>query len=72
MTFRIAKIEDGTHYLDRTTNKNGEILVSDLEPGVYSVRETSTVSDHIIDLREYKVELFPGKTSTLVIENLCL
>lgn len=69
VTFRIAKIEDGTHYLDRTTNKNGEILVSDLEPRVYSVRETSTVSDHIIDLREYKVELFPGKTSTLVIEN---
>ena len=69
VTFRIAKIEDGTHYLDRTTNKNGEILVSDLEPGVYSVRETSTVSNHIIDLREYKVELFPGKTSTLVIEN---
>lgn len=69
VTFRIAKIEDGTHYLDRTTNKNGEILVSDLEPGVYSVRETTTVSDHIIDLREYKVELFPGKTSTLVIEN---
>lgn len=69
VTFRIAKIEDGTHYLDRTTNKNGEILVSDLEPGVYSVRETSTVSDHIIDLREYKVELFPGKTSTLAIEN---
>ena len=69
VTFRIAKIEEGTHYLDRTTNKNGEILVSDLEPGVYSVRETSTVSDHIIDLREYKVELFPGKTSTLVIEN---
>lgn len=69
VTFRIAKIEDGTHYLDRTTNKNGEILVSDLEPGVYSVCETSTVSDHIIDLREYKVELFPGKTSTLVIEN---
>lgn len=69
VTFRIAKIEDGTHYLDRTTNKNGEILVSDLEPGVYSVRETSTVSDHIIDLREHKVELFPGKTSTLVIEN---
>ena len=69
VTFRISKIEDGTHYLDRTTNKNGEILVSDLEPGVYSVCETATVSDHIIDLREYKVELFPGKTSTLVIEN---
>ena len=25
VTFRIAKIEDGTHYLDRTTNEQGEI-----------------------------------------------
>ena len=69
VTFRIAKIEDGTHYLDRTTNAQGEILISDLEPGVYSVRETATLSNHIMDLREYHVELFPGKTSTLVIEN---
>ena len=69
VTFRIAKIEDGSHYLDRTTNAQGEILVSDLEPGVYSVKETATTSDHIIDVREYHVELFPGKTSTLVIEN---
>ena len=37
--FRIARIEDGSHYLDRTTNSNGEILISDLEPGVYSVRD---------------------------------
>lgn len=69
VTFRIAKIEDGTHYLDRTTNKNGEILISDLEPGVYSVKETATVSDHIIDLREYHVQLFPGRTSEIVLEN---
>lgn len=69
VTFRIAKIEDGSHYLDRTTNAQGEILVSDLEPGVYSVKETATTSNHIIDVREYHVELFPGKTSTLVIEN---
>ena len=69
VSFRIAKIEDGTHYLDRTTNQRVEILIGDMEPGVYSVRETATLSDHIIDLREYKVELFPGKTSTLVIEN---
>lgn len=67
--FRIAKIEDGTHYLDRTTNEQGEILIADLEPGVYSVRETATDSSHILDLREYHVELFPGKTSTLTIEN---
>ena len=69
VTFRIAKIEDGSHYLDRTTNAQGEILISDLEPGVYSVKETATTADHILDIREYHVELFPGKTSTLVVEN---
>ena len=69
VSFRITRIEDGTHYLDRMTNEQGEILISDLEPGVYSVRETSTDSSHILDLREYHVELFPGKTSTLTIEN---
>lgn len=67
--FRIAKIEDGTHYLDRTTNEQGEILIADLEPGVYSARETATDSSHILDLREYHMELFAGRTSTLTIEN---
>ena len=67
--FRIAKIEDGTHYLDRTTNEQGEILIADLEPGVYSVKEIATDSSHIRDLREYHMELFPGKTSTLTVEN---
>lgn len=69
VSFRIAKIEDGTHYLDRTTNEQGEILIADLEPGVYSVRETATDSSHILDLREYHMELFAGRTSTLTIEN---
>ena len=69
VAFRIAKIEDGTSYLDRITDQNGEITIDDLDPGVYSVRETSTVSDHVLDLREFHVELFPGRTSTLVIEN---
>ncbi len=59
--FRIARIEDGTHYLDRVTDDNGEINITDLEPGVYSVKETATVSDHILDVREYHVELFPGR-----------
>ena len=67
-TFRIAKIEDGSHYLDRTTNSNGEILISDLEPGVYSLIETSTVSDHLLDTTEYHVELFPGQDSTVVLQ----
>lgn len=69
VTFRIAKIEDGTHYLDRTTDENGEILISGLEPGVYSVKELDTTSDHISDPVERHVELFPGKTSTIILEN---
>ena len=69
VSFRIARIEDGTHYLDRTTNEQGEIRISDLEPGVYSVKEIATDSSHILDSREYHVELFPGKTSTLTMEN---
>ena len=69
VTFRIAKIEDGTHYLDRTTDENGEIQISGLEPGVYSVKELDTTSDHIIDPVERHVELFPGKTSTIILEN---
>ena len=67
--FRIARIEDGTHYLDRITDQDGEINITKLEPGVYSIKETATVADHILDLQEYHVELFPGQTSTITIEN---
>ena len=69
VSFRLSKIEDGSHYLDRTTSATGEILWEGLEPGVYSLVETATVSDHILDLREHHVELFPGKTSEIVLEN---
>lgn len=33
-SFRIAKIEDGSHYLDRITDTQGRVLISDLDPGV--------------------------------------
>lgn len=69
VTFRIAKIEDGSHYLDRTTNSAGEILISGLEPSVYSVHELSSVLDHIPDDTEHHVELFPGQTSTITLTN---
>ncbi len=44
-------------------------MISGLEPGVYSVEEAATDASHVLDLREYHVELFPGKTSALAIEN---
>ena len=69
VTFRIAKIEDGSRYLDRTTDENGEILVSDLEPGIYSVTEIATLPDHILDTTEYHVELSPGRTAELRLKN---
>lgn len=69
VTYRLAKIEDGGHYLDRTTGPDGTITWEGLEPGVYSLVETATVADHILDLREHHVQLFPGKDSTIVLQN---
>ena len=68
-TFRIAKIEDGSHYLDRITDINGEISISDLEPGVYSVSELSAPEGYIPAAMEYHVELVPGQQSRLVLAN---
>ena len=69
VTFRLAKVEDGGHYLDRTTGPDGTITWEGLEPGVYSLVETATVSDHILDAREHHIQLFPGRDSTIDLEN---
>lgn len=68
-TFRIARIEDGSHYLDRVTDTQGRIRIDDLEPGVYSVQEMSAPSGYILNDTEYHVELFPGRTSELIVNN---
>lgn len=69
VTYCLAKIEDGSRYLDRTTSGTGEICWEGLEPGVYSLIETSTVSDHLLDPTEYHVQLFPGKDATICLQN---
>lgn len=68
-TFRIAKIEDGSHYLDRVTDTNGCIEIDNLEPGVYSVKETEAPSGYVLNNTEYHMELFGGKQSQLVVVN---
>lgn len=69
VSYRLTRVEDGSHYLDRTTSETGEITWEGLEPGVYSLVETSTLETHILDKTEYHVELFPGKTSEIVLTN---
>lgn len=68
--FRISKIEDGSRYLDRVSGTDGKILIENLEPGIYSVLELSAPEGYVRDDTEYHVELFPGKTSRIVISNL--
>jgi uncharacterized surface anchored protein len=68
-TFRIARIEDGAHYLDRVTDTDGRILIDNLFPGVYSAQELAAPEGYVADTTEYHIELFPGKTSTLVVNN---
>lgn len=69
VTYRLSKIEDGSRYLDRITSSTGEITWDGLEPGVYSLQEVTTVSDHILDPTEYHVQLFPGKDATICLKN---
>lgn len=69
VTYRLSKIEDGSRYLDRITSSTGEITWDGLEPGVYSLQEVTTVSDHILDPTEYHVQLFLGKDATICLQN---
>ncbi len=69
VTFKISPIEDASRSIDRTTANGGEIFVEGLEPGVYSVVETATRPDHILDKTEYHVELSPGKVAELRLSN---
>jgi len=69
-TFRIARIEDGSRYLDRITDENGRIRIDGLEPGVYSVQEQAAPNGYILNDTIYNVQLFPGRTSTVVVNNM--
>ena len=69
VSYSLTRIEDGTRYMDQTTSSAGTITWEGLQPGVYSLKETDTVSDHILDPKEYHVELFAGKDSTICLEN---
>ncbi len=70
-TFKIGRIgNDGTAYSTYTTDRWGEIYLDNLEPGTYSVIEVAAPIGYVLDSTERHVELFPGKTAELNIENL--
>ena len=69
VSYRLARIEDGSRYLDRITSDTGEIVWTDLQPGVYSLQELSTDERHILDPKEYHVQLVPGRDSSIVLQN---
>ena len=68
-SFRISRIEDASHYLDRVSGQDGRIYIEGLSPGVWSVVEQSANSAYVKNTTEYHVQLFPGRTSTLVVPN---
>lgn len=68
-TFRIARIEDGTRYLDRVAGTDGRIVLEDMEPGVLSVQELKAPAGYVKNDTEFHVELFPGRESQLVVSN---
>lgn len=68
-TFRVSKIEDGSSYLDRITDTNGQFTIENLDPGVYSVQEIEAPSGYVKSDTEYHVELFNGRNSQLVVTN---
>ena len=68
-TFRIAKIEDGSNYLDRITDIDGNIVIDNLDPGVYSVKEIKAPTNYVLNEIEYHVELLAGKESQVVVLN---
>ena len=68
-TFRIAKIEDGSNYLDRITDIDGNIVIDNLDPGVYSIKEIKAPTNYVLNETEYHVELFAGKESQVVVLN---
>lgn len=62
----LTRIEDGSRY-GSDHIFYGTIVWDGLQPGVYSC-ETNTLSDHILDPKEYHVELF-RQNGTIVLEN---
>ena len=52
-----------------TTDDNGEIVLYDLEPGTYLVKEVSATDSHVVNSTPQEIELEADQTGTLVFLN---
>ena len=66
--FRVAR-RGSSEYLDVTTGADGAILLENLENDWYTVTEIKAPNGYILEDRHYDVEMIPGKTVPLIVNN---
>ena len=59
----------GSYSTTATTGADGTVVLEDLEPGVYIVREKSVKEPYILTKTEQTVALLPGKTSEAAFQD---
>ena len=64
----IFRIE-GENYSKDVTVENGKIIVENLNPGIYTIKELSAPSGYLIDTKTYNVEIKANETTKQSIEN---
>ena len=65
----LFRSEDGTHYLDRTTDSTGRAELKNLLPGVYEISEKSVPSPWLKDADPQLVTLYPNRDHTAYFKN---
>ncbi len=60
---------DGVGVFTGTTNASGEIVISGVEPGTYSVKETKAPAGYILDSTPQSVTLGTAETKTLTFKD---
>ena len=65
---RIAGLS-GSDVWEKTTDKNGEIFLSEIDEGVYTVQEITAPKGYQLNGELYHLTASAGKTSELTIEN---
>lgn len=68
VTFQLLK-KDGTVVANATTNEKGEATFSSLYQGDYTLKETATNDNYILNEKEFDVNVEYNKTATTTITN---